>query len=265
METDKDIGSYAALAVTTAGLQGARQPELPMDLAGLGETAIVRWGEANRRRPTLTDHLPSEAPTISFKAAGDKVMQQQSWEVFSPAFQLAAKSTQGVMRQVVQHWKNTILAADNFLRVQDEELQMLWWLTGQRSSDYDCPFDEIPTDALPLVLANELAGMTKFLPGPPSVKGILSRAGLKERKKVTISVAVNAADPDWLQRLIGDREPSVVSTPLHAAVKRQMETGAGDAWVAGWAAATGVNLDHALSGLALGNLFYRERLLLMCG
>lgn len=263
METDKDFGARAALLATTAGLGGARQPHLPMDLAGLGETAIVRWGEANRKRPTLTTHSLSEPPRFDFKTAGAKVMDEQSWEVFPEAFGLAANTMRGAMKRLAQGWASTILAVDNFLRVQDEELQMLWWLTGQRSFGYDRAFDAIPADARPLVLASELADMTKFLPGPPSIKGILSRAGLKERKKVRIPVAVNAVDSDWLQALLGAADPSLVSTPLHAAIKRQLETGPGEAWVPGWAKSTGVNDDHALSGLALGNLFYRERLLLL--
>ena len=71
---------------------------------------------------------------------------------------------------------------------------MLWWLTSQRSSDYNCSFAEIPSDAQPLVLASELASNTEFLPGPPSVKGILSHAGLKDQEDVRIADAVNAAD-----------------------------------------------------------------------
>ena len=169
------------------------------------------------------------------------------------------------MKQLAETQVSTIRAIDHFLRVQDEELQMLWWLTGQRSWELDRPFEEIPADARPLVLASDLAANTNFVPGPPSVKGILSRAGLTAHDKTRIADAVNTADSTWLHGLVDDVEPSFVSTPLHAAIKRQLETGAGEAWVAGWAASTEVNDGYALSGLALGNLFYRERLLLLFG
>jgi hypothetical protein len=49
--------------------------------------------------------------------------------------------------------------------------------------------------------------------------------------------------------------------PLHFGVKRQLETGSGDAWIAGWAAAVGVPESFSLSPLDLGVLFYRESLL----
>ena len=70
---------------------------------------------------------------------------------------------------------------------------MLWWLTGRRSFDLDCSFDTVPVEARPLVFAKELSDSTEFLPGPASVKGLLSHAGLKDRKKVALSHVINAA------------------------------------------------------------------------
>ena len=241
MESEQDIGPIAALSATTAGLNGARNPDLPMKLGAIGETEIVRWGETRRERPDLTTHFASEQVV-------SELMENQSWESVGEAFELVGSAFEAV---------------DDFLRVQDEELQILWWLTGQHSSAYNCAFDAIPAQALPLVLATELADKTTVVPGPPSVEGILSRAGLKRRRKIRIAAAVNAADSKWLEGVIGEFDPSPVSTPLHEAIRRQLETGPGDAWVAGWAASTGVEATYALSGLTLGNLFYRERLLLL--
>ena len=261
METDTHIGAVAALMVTTAGMGDARQPDLPMELAALAEEAIVRHSEDNRTRPSFEDHLST--PKLDFKAVADNVMAQQSWESVAEAFNHVASKTSGAIRLIREARANDVRTLNDFLLAQDEELNMLWWLTSQRSSDYNCSFAEIPSDARPLVLASELANNTEFLPGPPSVKGILSRAGLKDQESVPISFAVNAADSDWLQRLVGDMDPSLVSTPLHAAIKRQLETGAGEAWVAGWAASAEVSPNLELSRLALGKLFYRERLLLL--
>ena len=262
METKEDVGAVAALTATTAGFGGARHPDLSMDLAALGETAIVRLGDANRKRPSLEAYL-KVPPEFDFDSAATKVSEEQSIDSVAEAFTLVANETRVVINQLGETQASAIREIDYFLRVQDEELQMLWWLTNQRSWEFDCSFDAIPADARPLVLACELAHHTQCLPGPPSVKGILSRGGLREHENVRIADAVNAADSAWLQRLIGDVDPSFVSTPLHAAIKRQLETGAGEAWVAGWAASTGVNDNYALSGLALGNFFYRERLILL--
>ena len=262
MATDKDVGAVAALTVTKAGFGDARHPDLPMDLAALGEAAIVRLGDANRKRPSLDAHL-TVPRRIDLGNAATKVTEEQTFERVAEGFKAAANKTRAAMKQLAETQANAIGAIDHFLHVQDEELQMLWWLTGRRSWELDCSFDAILADARPLVLATELANHTEFLPGPRSVKGILSRAGLKEHESVRIVDAVSAADSAWLQGLVSDVDPSFVSTPLHAAIKRQLETGPGEAWVAGWAASTGVHDDYALSRLTLGNLFYRERLLLL--
>ena len=189
-------------------------------------------------------------------------MAQPSWEAVGEAFEVAASTAHQAMKRTAKVQEKALGAMRDFIRVQDEELQMLWWLIGGHSSICDSAFDDVPADARPLVLAKELADSTEFLPGPPSVKGILSRAGLTQRGRLRVSEAVNAADTEWLQQLMGEAQPSPVTTPLHEAIRRQLETGAGEAWIAGWAASTELDPAQSMSALALGELFYRERLLL---
>ncbi|OQS34639.1 hypothetical protein B0T40_15050 [Chromobacterium haemolyticum] len=261
-EKGGSAGAPAALAVTTGALGGARKADVPMDLGVLAESAIYRIADVNRSRPLLSNHMSVNVPKFDFEKAVTQVREQPNWDGVAQAFALAASSTQSAIKAMAQRQANAVRAMDKVVRIQDEELQMLWWLTGERSWDYDCTFETVPADAQPLIFAKELADSTEFLPGPPSVKALLSRAGLKERKKVTIPAAINAVKAVWLQQLLAEEDPSPVSTPLHFAIKRQLETGAGDAWVAGWAAATGVSSSHSISPLMLGTLFYRERLLL---
>ncbi|MFK0278377.1 GTPase-associated system all-helical protein GASH [Ensifer sp. NPDC090286] len=259
---NEDVGVIAALAVTTTDLNGGRKPDLPMDLAKLAEAAISEWADSNRQRPDLTKYMNSDSPKLDFEKAAAKITETQNWEGISAAFKLAAESTGAAMRSLATRQSNAIRAVDRFISIQDEELQMLWWLTGQRSWDYDCSFDSVAADAQPLVLSKEVAAVTASLPGPSSVMAILSRAGLKDRRKLALTSAVNAVETDWLREVMGESDPSPVSTPVHAAIKRQLETGPGDAWVAGWAAATGIAAGYGLSPLALAMQFYRERLLL---
>lgn len=257
------VAEAAALAVTTAALGTGRKANIPMDLASLGERAIDLLSETNRKRPSLA--ISSAPPKFDFEKSTTKVTEQPDWTGVAQAFALAAESIRTAFGILATRQAQVINATERFIKVQDEELQMLWWLTGQRSEVYDCAFDTVPTDAQPLVFASELADATGFLPGPRSVKAILSRTGLKERKRVSITAAVNAPPPEWLQALVEDIDPSPVSTPLHYAIKRQLEIGSGDAWVAAWASATGINAEHTLPRLTLGELFYRERLLILFG
>jgi hypothetical protein len=142
---------------------------------------------------------------------------------------------------------------------------LLWWLFGGHSKKLDRPFAEVPADAQPIVWAAEVAEATQFQPGPASVKPILSRAGLKERKKTAVVAAINACESDFLANLVKDGKPSPVTRPLHFAIHRKLEVGDDTSWAANWSAVTGIDAEFAVADIELGNLFYRERLGLKFG
>ncbi len=260
-EQEDEIGAAAALSVATAAFAGARTPNLPLDIVMLAEAGIERIANAKRIRPTLS--VGSEAPKFDFEAAANKVKSQQSWEAVGEAFTLAADSARTALNALAKRQMNEIRAVDRFIQIQDEELQMLWWLMGGRSFDLDCTFEQVATEAQPLVFATELADSTAILPGPrpQSIKFLLVRAGLKERKKLAIAAAINAAETSWLSVLVEEMNPSPVTAPIHFAIKRQIEAGGGETWIPNWAAVVGVEGSRQISTIALGTQFYRERLL----
>lgn len=260
LENGDEVGAAAALAITTAGLSRS-QIGMPQELTALADRSILRIAESYRKRPDLTKYAQADLPKLEFGKAMEKVREQVNWEGVAVAFSLAAEATRNAISQITQRTNRAIAAANKVIAIQDEELQMLWWLFGQRSWDLNCTFTAIPPNAQPLVLSKELAQTTEFLPGPVSVKPLLSRAGLKESGKLTIPKAVNACDVSWLTQLVEESNPSPVTLPIHSAIRRKLETGETEAWVAGWAAATEIAATYALSPLTLGILFYRERLL----
>ena len=256
-EKNADISAIAALAVTTAAMNGARSPELPMDLPALAEHAISTIAEINRKRPELGSQASDAAARVDFSAAKAKVQEQPDPTGFAAALDLVAEAVRATLEPVA----GSIEETHRFISIQDEELQMLWWAFGERSLDSDCPFKDVtPAERQPLLFAKELADATEFLPGPNSAKALLARSGLKERKKLTIPAAVNACDASWLGSLGIQSDVSAVSAPLHSAIFRKLETGDDTSWVSGWSAVSGIAGDYSLSALTLGNLFYRERL-----
>lgn len=254
-------GAFAALAVTTTSLDGAREPDLPVNLAKLAETAIAEMANTNRRRPILAGD-PTETK-LSLEKAAEKYKEQPNPDGFTSAMELASETIRKGLSVLARKQANSLKSMETFLHIQDEELQMLWWLVGGRSEDLSCAFDSVDVDARALVLSKELGDHTEILPGPPSVQGLLSRAGLKSRKTVPVVKAIEAAPADWLEGLVRNVVVSPVLTPLHFGISRQLETGTGTTWVPGWAAATGLPDDISLSVLRLGEFFYRERLFLL--
>ncbi len=256
-----NAGAIAALSTTTAALGGARQrADLPMDLPSSGEHAVLQIANSLRARPDLARSASSDIPKFDFERSAAK-SRESGWENVAQAFGLAAETVKAIVSTLARRQVALTEAATRFMRLQDEELQMLWWLSGQRSWELDRPFDSVAAEVRTLVLAKELADLTQFLPGPASVRALLSRAGLKDGKKTTVPVAVNACNAQWLSNVTQGKEPSPVSQPIHFAIRRKLETGDDETWIAGWAGACGVDATHGMSSLALGTLFYRERLL----
>lgn len=260
MTLSDNHAAYAATAVAATMINDSRKPNLPIDLARLSEAALARIGEISRKRPHLSSFTTLDVPKLDFEQAAAKG-KEGSWPHVGEAFTLAADSARTAITAVVKRQARFAGLIDKYLRVQDEEVQMLWWLTGAHSLDISCRLDAVPVDWQPLLFAKELAVLTTLLPGPRSVRALLSRAGLKERNTIALKDVINAPDANWLETFMSSAEPSPVTTPIHFAIKRRLETGAGDAWVSGWAAATELPADLALSPLVISLHFYRERLM----
>jgi hypothetical protein len=232
-----------------------------MDLVVRAEAEMLSVSAINQQRPNLTQLVTKDPPAFDFNTARKLIEATPDIPTVALAFTEAEKAIHQTLTAVAQKQSTLADAVQDHLQKKDEELQMLWWLIGQRCWDLDCAFDAIPAEAQPLVLAKELADQTEVLPGPPSVKAVLSRAGLKERKKLSIAAAVNAVSDAWLGGVLTRDEYSPVVMPIHFALHRRRETGPGPDWVANWASVTGIAGGHGMSCLTLGLLFYRERLL----
>jgi GTPase-associated system helical domain len=255
------IAARTALMTSVSFFSGARRADFPFDFVGAAEAAIARISERQRTRPALTK-LAEIGRTGLDQATRDKLTKEAlTSDNIVVAFDNMAKFSNSVTRDITVKTNAALDAIDTFIAIQDEELQLLWWLFGGRSETLDCPFTDVPADALPIVLAAEAAKATQFSPGPPSVKPILSRAGLKERKKTVVTTAINNCDDGFLRKLVANSGlPSPVTQPLHFAMHRKLEAGDDTSWLANWSAVTEINADLALSGIELGNFFYRERL-----
>ena len=256
-------GDEAALGVCTAGLCGQRTHDLPQDLVALAETAIRRRAEANRARPKVY----SEPEALQIKVNVDQVTEklEESFDSNAVAQALANLGTlvQSRVTTLTKRQASAMKSLEHFLDIQDEELEMLWWLMGEYSTSYGCSFAKVPAKARALVVAAELADMTKVLPGPAAIAALMARAGLSDKRKTGIVSVVNAVSETWLGEHVSVKYTSPLVTPLHEAVKRRLETGENEAWVAGWAAVAGLPGALEMSSLDIGMQFYRESLYAM--
>ncbi|MBT9504979.1 GTPase-associated system all-helical protein GASH [Rhodoferax sp.] len=257
-DPNNEAANLAALASATTSVAGQRKFSLPGDLPQAADEALRSLYLSAARRPKLSAGVQYKP---LFEAAVQKARGQQDIATLIDALALAGAAATSAVNQNQSKTQVVVEALAHRLDQQDEELQMLWWLIAERSEDLACSFGDLADAARPLVLAKELASHTLLPPGPPTVRALLSRAKLAGNGKVALVEAVAAAPFEWLKAHVSSQAASPVTQPLHFAIARQLETGPGTAWVAGWAAATDLPQDAALSHLTLAELFYRERLL----
>ena len=248
--------STAAMAVITTACNGARKVALPINLVTAAENALSDLAASRRKRPDL-GKVEIEAPELEYELDFAPA-QVNAPPTFQAVFdQLAEAVDQALVDVVAKFNASTKLLVDAG-KMADEELDMLSWAFGQKALLLNQPFADIPADQKPLVFAWDLASLTTIYPGPNSVPSLLARAGVNRTGDLRIVDAVNAVTDDWTAKALQNRKPSPATSPIHFALVRRQETGAGDGWYAGWAAITGIDLEAAMPPLALAELFYRE-------
>ena len=253
--------SLAQLAVTAASFDGARTtPGLPMDLVGLAEHAIKNLSSARRVRPELSK-LKVSVQEFAYQPdiTGFNPSDPQT---LKPVFAAMTSAVSASLKATVSGMNAAIDNMSGYMRVVDEELQMLWWLLGERSLDLDLPFDKVDGSMQPLIFARELAARTVSSPGPVAIEALLARSGLKSRGKLSVVTAANAVSADWATTTVNNLVLSPVTTPIHFALDKRVEAGVSDAWSAHWAALCDLAADTSLPPLRLAELFYREQLFL---
>jgi hypothetical protein len=77
----------------------------------------------------------------------------------------------------------------------------------------------------------------------------MARAGLEDKKTLSIPDAINGADPTWLKRIVGEKSPSTITQPLHFAIERRLEVEDEKSWIEAWAAMTGIKAKQKLGAV----------------
>lgn len=223
--------SKVALAVATTACGGVRKPALPVDLVTLAENTISRLGASRRMRPDLSN-IDITAPEFAFEPDFSNV-QHNVPSTYKDVFDHFTETVGEALADLVGKFNKSIESLVDAGKKADEELDLLSWVLGQRSLLPKHAFAAIPVIEKPLVFARDLASLTTISPGPNSMPALLSRAGLKATGQTKIADAVNAVSDDWTSAALKALKPSPVTSPVHFALLRRQETGAGEAGTPG--------------------------------
>ena len=262
IETDDSYALASAISIKTASFLDQRRTILPVDIVHRAESSISRHIEDNRDRPDLEKIGKKAIKDVSFanaiatlQSGDDSESLQKAMSSAAADVQVAIQSANVILKELVQTF------GEHFKR-HDEETQILWWLLNGRSVDLGKPFDKLTIEERTLAAPKELEDLIQVAPGPNSITSLLQRAGIKPSPKKTIASIITGNDLAWLEKLVEDLEPSSLCLPVHLAIKKQVENGKGDEWVANWSKVAQVDASATFSPLDVAHHFYYERLLI---
>lgn len=259
MDSDADdMAALAATLVSSMSCGGLRELKQQMDLVGMADNVLHQLSETARRRPSL-EQAKLVAPTVD---KNDEALVQavNSGELLNVA-QALAVATNKAISAMARRQREFEAAVQKYVNIQDEELDILWWLEGGHSFDLSLDFSKVTAEHLPLAIARELGNLTKVLPGPPALSSLLSRTGLLDAPLQSIPDAVQGMPLDWLNKAV-DGLPndgiSALVTPILFAIQRRHEVHGNDDWIAVWATTTGLPREPVLSPIQFAAAAYRE-------
>ena len=217
----------------------------------------------------LAAAMDSEADTVAALAAtvvtcascGGLRELKMLMDLLLNVAQALAVATNEAISAMARRQREFEAAVQKYVSIQDEELDILWWLEGGHSFDLSLDFAKIAPEHLPLAIARELASLTKVLPGPPALSSLLSRTGLLNAPLLSIPDAVQGMPQDWLNKAADSLAVDGVSanlTPILFAMQRRHEVDGKDDWIAAWCTTTGLTREAQLSPLQFAAAAYRE-------
>ena len=259
MDSERDgVSALAATVVACVSCGGMRKLQQPMDLVGLSNNALRRLSETSRRRPSL-EQVKFVGPAVDMT---DAALQQALSEAsLQNAVQALIGATNKAISAMARRQRVFEAAVQRYVNIQDEELDILWWLEGKHSFDLGLNFSEVTPQQLPLAVARELAALTKVLPGPPALSSLLTRTGVLDSRPQSIPDAVQGMPAAWLNQAVDKLATEGISptlTPILFSMQRRHEVLGTDDWIAAWCTTTGLTREAQMSPLHFAAAAYRE-------
>ena len=147
-----------------------------------------------------------------------------------------------------------------------EEVNALWWLFSEASRDSGQRLSEMPVESVCLIVAKELADLTRIIPGPFAARAFLDKALRTGRKKIgpsiTIANAVNGTPKEWRDKYFNAQLSNELASilPINHAVRLSVQSPDEDAWRPMFEGSTGVSPDSEIAPIAIAYQTYLELL-----
>ena len=230
------------------------------DLLSRAKHAMRLQDNAVRKRKPLPNPQQTYRPVMEIDDIVEDDFDPSEPETVKTILEEIIDKIASAMENLAQQARKEREVLEKTRRVQDEELDLLWWASNGQSETVEKQFSSMTLKGKALIAACEAASRTQFQPGPASISGLFEKAGLKASKKVSISEAVNACDVAWLGEI--QQDSVTPRTPIHYAIDQRLLSPNSNTWSDHWAAVTGIDASTKHSEVMIANLFYQERLVL---
>ena len=245
---------YSALA------NGSRDFSSVTSILDRSKDVIQRQGRLLRRRPRLPRKPKSYLQTMDFERCFNDLSDLSDLEQAKLLMKRVSNRVGNGIRSVAISAREEREALEQHIRLQDEELDLLWWATNGQSVTSHFLFSEMEAGARAFVAALEAANRTHTRPGPCSIRGLMEKAGIAANVEVSLADAFGALDTETTQAL--HVVEAGLRTPIHMGLKMKRESGDAETWLGHWSSRTGIDPVPERPELELAQLVYQERLVL---
>ncbi len=262
MSTDYDDAGLIATSILTTYFYKERKPAAEFDLIGIANNTITKNSHSARNRPV---HEGITVRNTTKKIIADKIeelAQEEDWHKLAEVLNFMTEQILNHTKQSRDALQKHIKPVWDYIAVQDEELEMAWWLVNKWCQLAEKPFNKVPTKMRPLLFGKEIADMIHVNIEPPSLIGMLNTAGVG-KNKLTIPEAVNACGNVNLSNFQNLPVACATLTPIHNAIGRAIETDCEDSWIPAWQKVCGITQTNKFSAIDIAIQIHRECVVLM--
>jgi hypothetical protein len=245
----EDYNTKVSVAILTASTCQIRDLKVDIGLVRMATDRVKRAGIDARKRPSIV-----KSQILSCNETLEEEIQRLNDQPNCPT-SIAVLQQIGPIQKIANE---EIMLLQKVLNIQDEELQMLWWVIGGWSDMWEKTFTNIESNARPLLLAKEAASMTDQIFESPSLKALFSRVHIGIDTKLTIPETVNSCGTEYLKMLAPRNTLCTTIFPLHSAIVRALETNGGSGWITNWSRISDIGKKTQFSSIDLAVQFYRE-------
>ena len=261
---DKDgedaLAGKIAEVIYSALANGSRDFSSVTSILDRAKDVIERQGRLLRRRPRLPRKPRSYFSALDFERHFRDLSDLSDLEQAKLLMKRIATGVGNGMRSVANSAREEREALEQHIRLQDEELDLLWWAANGQSVTAHALFSEMKAGSRAFVAALEAANRTHVRPGPCSIPGLLEKAGIASDEEMSLADAFGSLDPETSEALhVGE---AALRTPIHMGLKMKRESGDAETWLGHWCSRTGIDAACARPELSIAQLVYQERLVL---